>query len=81
MRRDLLNQLLHDVHDVDMMMMSLDHLRHLLEGTPQRGQMRPNQLSSIHSQILRSFLHVVEEEAASLVEKDVHCHVCLDRIL
>ena len=74
MRRDL--QLLHDVHEVNMMM-SLDHLMHLLGGThdAENLQIRQEHFSSIHNQILKLFLHVVEEEAADLVGENVYCHV------
>ena len=80
-RRDLLNQLLHGVHNVNIMM-SLDHLRQLLGGSHsmEHLQMRSDYLISIHTQILRLFLHVVEEEAADVVDKDVCCHICSDMI-
>ena len=48
--RDFLNQILHGVHNVDMMV-RLYHLAHLLEGTHgmEHLQMRPDHLSSIYS--------------------------------
>ena len=50
-----------------MMVMSLDHLRHLL-----RSADEADHLNSIHNQILRLFLRVVKEEAADVVEEDMH---------
>ena len=66
-----------------MIMRSLDHLRHLLEGTHsvEDPQMRPDHLNIILNQILRLFLHVVREEIADVIEEDVHYHVYSDRIL
>ena len=65
------------------MMMRRDHLRHLRGGTHgvEDLQMRPNHLSNIHNQIHRLFLHVVKEEAAIVIEKDMRYHVCTNRIL
>ena len=63
-------------------MMRQDRLRHLLGGTHdvEDLQIRPGHLNSIQNQILRLFLHVVEKEVANMVEKDVHCHICSDKI-
>ena len=77
MKMNLLNQLLHGVHDVNMIMMSLDHLRRLLGGTHsvEDLQMKSDHLNNIHSQILRFFFHVIEKETMNVVEKDMHFHV------
>jgi len=84
MRRNLLNQLIHVIHDINMMMMmSLYHLMNLLGDTHDVKDLhkRLYHFSSIHSQILKLFLHVVEEEVTDVVKKDVYCHVCSDKIL
>ena len=49
------------MHDINMMMMRRDHLRHQLGGIygVEDLQMRLEHLSSLHNQILRLFLHVV----------------------
>ena len=60
--------------------MNMNHLRHIPRATHgvEDLQMGLVHLSSIHSQIFKLFLHVIEEEAVNVVEKDVHCHVCSD---
>ena len=74
---------MHGVHDIDMMMMRLDHLRHLLGGTHSVKDLhtRSDHLGNIYNQILRLFLHLVDEEAADVAEEDVRCHVCSNMIL
>ena len=78
----LLNQLLHGAHDVEMII-CLDHLKDMLGGirNVKHLETRPNHFSCMHNKILRLFLHVVKEEAMDMVQEDVHCHVCSDRIL
>ena len=67
MRQDLLNKLLHDVHDVEMMMRR-DHLSSIHNQT----------LRLFLHVVEEEVVSQVEEEAVGMVEEEVHYCVCPD---
>ena len=74
MSQDLLSSLLDDIHDVEMMlrtldMTSLDHLNHLLEGIERIEElmMRPNHHNNIFNQIPKLLLDVGKDYIDLLV--------------